>query len=247
MTDYIRLPRSALSDDMWRNNGALLRVYMYIVWQNENGVTDTSVMQIRKVTGLTERQVRDALKELETSSKTSSKRSNKGSSITLCDIGDNSTLGSSKTSSKRSSKRSNPSKPQKVVSDIDSAPSFVSPEYAETWQRFIAYRKEINKPYKSEASERIAYNKMVEMSNNDPAAAKDMVERTILGQWQGLFPKNNNDNRTLPTPAAADNAATRKAQRDRGLSLATQIVAGSENLLNLFNGGGQTNPDTRQD
>lgn len=103
MTDYIRLPRSALSDELWRNNGALLRVYIYLVRQSDNGVTDTSVAQICRATKLTERQVRDALTELERSNKTSSKRSNKGSSITLCDIGDNSTLGSSKRSNKGSS------------------------------------------------------------------------------------------------------------------------------------------------
>lgn len=43
-----------------------------------------------------------------------------------------------------------------------------------------------------------------------------------------------------------DNAASRKAQRDRGLSLATEIVARSENLLNLYNGGG-TDPHACQD
>lgn len=42
-----------------------------------------------------------------------------------------------------------------------------------------------------------------------------------------------------------DNATTRKAQRDRGLSLATEIVANSGNLLNLFNGSGQPHPDSR--
>lgn len=122
-------------------------------------------------------------------------------------------------------------------------PTFVSPEYAETWRRFIAYRKEINKPYKSEASERIAYNKMVEMANNNPAAAKDMVERTILGQWQGLFPTDNHGSK--PTPAT-DSPLSRKAQRDRGLSLATEIVARSENLLGLYNGG-RADPNPRKD
>ena len=35
---------------------------------------------------------------------------------------------------------------------------------------------------------------------------------------------------------ATDSAASRKERRDRGLSLATEIVARSENLLNLYNG-----------
>lgn len=76
MTDYIRLPRSALTDDLWANDGALLRVYMYLVRQSENGVAHVSTAQIIRATKLTERRVRDALTTLETSDKTSSKRSN---------------------------------------------------------------------------------------------------------------------------------------------------------------------------
>ena len=243
MTDYIRLPRSALSEELWRNNGALLRVFMYLVRQSDNGVTDTSVAQICRATRLTERQVRDTLTELERSNKTSSKRSNKGSSITLCDIGDSNTLRSNKTSSKRSNKGSNENTLPIPMSEVVSAPSFVAPEYAETWRRFIAYRKEIKKPYKSELSERIAYNKMVEMADNDPAAAKDMVERTILGQWQGLFPKENHGTKPIIT---TDNAATRKESRDRLRSLATGVVSQSaDKLLDLYNGVGQ-NPDDSQ-
>ena len=243
MTDYIRLPRSALSEELWRNNGALLRVFMYLVRQSDNGVTDTSVAQICRATRLTERQVRDTLTELERSNKTSSKRSNKGSSITLCDIGDSNTLRSNKTSSKRSNKGSSENTPPIPMSEVVSAPSFVAPEYAETWRRFIAYRKEIKKPYKSELSERIAYNKMVEMADNDPAAAKDMVERTILGQWQGLFPKENHGTKPIIT---TDNAATRKESRDRLRSLATGVVSQSaDKLLDLYNGVGQ-NPDDSQ-
>ena len=243
MTDYIRLPRSALSEELWRNNGALLRVFMYLVRQSDNGVTDTSVAQICRATRLTERQVRDTLTELERSNKTSSKRSNKGSSITLCDIGDSNTLRSNKTSSKRSNKGSNENTLPIPMSEVVSAPSFVAPEYAETWRRFIAYRKEIKKPYKSELSERIAYNKMVEMADNDPAAAKDMVERTILGQWQGLFPKENHGTKPNIT---TDNAATRKESRDRLRSLAAGVVSQSaDKLLDLYNGVGQ-NPDDSQ-
>lgn len=129
------------------------------------------------------------------------------------------------------------------MSEVVSAPSFVAPEYAETWRRFIAYRKEIKKPYKSELSERIAYNKMVEMADNDPAAAKDMVERAILGQWQGLFPKENHGTKPIIT---TDNAATRKESRDRLRSLATGVVSQSaDKLLDLYNGVGQ-NPDDSQ-
>lgn len=235
--DYVALPRSALTDDMWRNDGAMLRVYMYLVRQSEDGISETSVAQICRATGLTERRVRNALESLETSNKTSSKRSNKRSSITLWGIDGCNAFGSNKTSSKRSSKRSNKIIPETEVLQVRPTPAFVAPEYAEIWDRFIAYRNEIKKPYKSTESERIAYNKMVELAGNDPAAAKDMVERTILGQWQGLFPKNNNGTKSSTT---ADNAATRKDSRDRLRTLANGVVSQSvDKLLNLYNGSGE--------
>lgn len=217
MTDYIKLPRSALTDDLWANDGALLRVYMYLVKQSENGTAHVSTAQIIRATRLTERRVRDALATIETSNKTSSKRSNKTSSVI------------------------NAAKPH--VPDYISPP-FVAPEFADTWRKFVEYRKEIKKPYKSESSERIAYNKMVEMSNNDPQAAKDMVERTILGQWQGLFPKDNHGTRSI---TATDTAATREASRDRMLGFANRIVSQSAGkLADLYNGG-FTVPKPRQD
>lgn len=56
--------------------------------------------------------------------------------------------------------------------------------------------------------------------------------------------EGNYDDRPKPI-SSTDNAASRKAQRDRGLSLATAIVARSENLLSLYDGEGG-NPDARQ-
>ena len=243
MNDYIRLPRSALGDELWRNNGAMLRVYMFLVKQSENGIADTSMSRIRKATGLTERQVRDALEGLERSNRTSSKRSSKGSSVTICNIEHCVALASSKRSNRTSSKRSNLPLSIKEVLEDTSMPPFVAPEYAETWRRFVAYRKEIKKPYKSLESERIAYNKMVEMADNDPAAAKDMVERTILGQWQGLFPKNNNGTKATPI---SDNAATRKESRDRLRILACGVLSQStDKLLSMYDGV-YSDSDTRK-
>lgn len=214
-----------LTDDLWRNNGVLLRVYMYLAANSTDGKITTSTAQISRATKLTERQVRDALTELERSNKTSNKTSNKGSDITLCGIGGCANSTSSKRSNKTSSKRSNPKEVEKPGHDYVSPP-FVAPEYADTWRMFIQYRKEINKPYKSEASERTAYNKMVEMSGDNPETAKDMVERTILGQWQGLFPKDNGTKQSNNTTVRY--ASEREANRqrvDRGLRAAMDVIA----------------------
>ncbi|MCI9284352.1 MAG: hypothetical protein HFJ91_00750 [Muribaculaceae bacterium] len=54
--------------------------------------------------------------------------------------------------------------------------------------------------------------------------------------------EGNYDNGTAKSPAG--DYASRKAQRDRGLSLATEIVSRSENLLGLYNGQGPDSHDS---
>ena len=241
MSGYVKLAKSAFElvgdKDLWQLYGYLLSK------ADGNGVVDTSLSTIQRDLKVTQKPLRTMLTKLERANKVAKQGASKGSKIILCDIADYARQGVSKGSKRGANKRASENESETTLPTAISTPSFVAPEYVEIWQKFIAYRKEIKKPYKSESSEKIAYNKMVEMANDDPAAAKDMVERTILGQWQGLFPKDNNGIKSIPT---ADNAISRKAQRDRGLSYATEIVARSENLFNLYNGGG-SDPDTRKD
>ena len=233
MNDFIMLPRSMLSPDLWRNNGVCLRVYIHLLAHSIDGIASTSTAQIARATKLSVRQVRDALAELERSRRTTSKTTNKGTNITLCGIGGCDTPTTSKRTRRTTSKTTNTQEAPAPSAGYISPP-YVAPEYADIWRKFIEYRKEIRKPYKSEASARTAYNKMVEMAGNDPAAAKDMVERTILGQWQGLYPNKNNATAT----SSASSAASRKEQRDRGRFLAHEIVSRSPDLYNLYNGEG---------
>lgn len=101
---------------------------------------------------------------------------------------------------------------RKVLTPDYITPPFVEPEFADVWRKFIVYRKEIKKPYKSSKSEEIAYNKMVEMADHDPTKAKDMVERTILGQWQGLYPNKSNGNNNITSQADRYSALEQAAE-----------------------------------
>lgn len=243
MNDCVRLPRSALTDELWRDKD-LWQLYGYLLYKaDENGVVETSLATIQHDLKISQKPLRTMLSKLERANKAAKQGASKGSKITLCEIADYPKQGASKRAKQEANRRASEkvlvSTPPKVVI----TPSFVAPEYAETWQKFISYRKEIKKPYKSEASERIAYNKMVEMANNDPVAAKDMVERTILGQWQGLFPKENHGSKQIIT---TDNATTRKDSRDRLRHLATGVVSqSSDKLLDLYDGRRKYPDDSR--
>lgn len=240
MNDYIRLPRSALGEELWRDKD-LWQLYGYLLSKSdENGIVDTSLATIQRDLKVNQKPLRTMLAKLERANKVARQGANKGSKITLCEIADYPKQVASKRARQGANRRASEKVLVSTLPEVVITPSFVAPEYAETWQKFIAYRKEIKKPYKSEASEKIAYNKMVEMANNDPAAAKDMVERTILGQWQGLFPKENHATKPIIT---ANNAATRAESRDRLRSLATGVVSQStDKLLDLYNGR-RRNPD----
>lgn len=228
MIDYIRLPRSALSDELWRNNGALLRVYMYLVRQSDNGVIDTSVAQICRATKLTERQVRDALTLLERSNKTSSKRSNKGSRITICDIGDNNTLGSSKRSNKGSSETSS-KKTTKFTPPTD--------------EEVAAYVAE--KGYHFNPAQFVPhYQSKGWKVGNQPM--KDW--RAACRTWENSWKEKHGERFYYEIqPITTNRAAISKESRDRLRYLATGVVSQStDKLFSLYNGG-SADPDDSED
>jgi len=228
MIDYIRLPRSALSDELWRNNGALLRVYMYLVRQSDNGVIDTSVAQICRATKLTERQVRDALTQLERSNKTSSKRSNKGSRITICDIGDNNTLGSSKRSNKGSSETSS-KKTTKFTPPTD--------------EEVAAYVAE--KGYHFNPAQFVPhYQSKGWKVGNQPM--KDW--RAACRTWENSWKEKHGERFYYEIqPITTNRAAISKESRDRLRYLATGVVSQStDKLFSLYNGG-SADPDDSED
>lgn len=118
--------------------------------------------------------------------------------------------------------------------------SFVAPAFADAFTIWLDYKKKQFKfEYKTERSLKAAYAELVRLSGNDSDIAMRIVEQSMSNGWKGLFELKNNG-----TTNTRDTAASRKAQRDRGLSLANEIVSRSDNLLRLYNGVG-TDPDTR--
>lgn len=185
MTDYIMLPRSWLEPAI-TNQADFLKAAVYLAKEiNEHGSVKFSSGDANMMFGMSPRRYRTFMQIIANDKQTDKQATNKTTNIAFdCQEVKASARQAQRQTSDKQNYLAKPS-PDYV------SPSFVSPEYADIWRKFILYRKEIKKPYKSESSERIAYNKMVEMSGNNPDAARDMVERTILGQWQGLFPINN--------------------------------------------------------
>jgi len=69
-------------------------------------------------------------------------------------------------------------------------------DFKDLFSRWMQYRREVKKPYKSKMSVQSAYKDLLKLSNTDLSVAKNIVEQSICRQWQGLFAlKENNFNK----------------------------------------------------
>lgn len=103
MSDYIRLPRSALSDELWRNPYAA-RLYFYLLRKaDENGEWNVSFKEIQRDLGLTRQPYRTALGVLEATSIATSKGTAKATAISLCNSENKRISKTSKATSKTTS------------------------------------------------------------------------------------------------------------------------------------------------
>jgi hypothetical protein len=73
--------------------------------------------------------------------------------------------------------------------------SFVASSFLPVWEKWLAYRKEIKKPYRTETGMKTKYNELVSLSGNDAAKALLIVEQSIGNEWTGFFALKTNGNR----------------------------------------------------
>ena len=112
---------------------------------------------------------------------------------------------------------------KKGLPDID----FVSDDFKDTFRTWLEYKQERKEAYKSEKSLKAAYSKLLQLSNNDPMLASEIVEQSIANNWAGLFElktgHNGNPNRNpYPSKQEANDYALhalqeRMEQRRSGL------------------------------
>lgn len=87
------------------------------------------------------------------------------------------------------------------------------PEFHPIWEEWTQYRKARKfKAYAAEKYEQLAVNKLLELSNKDPAIAQRILEQTFTNNYQGFFPlKNTNNGKQFTTnPTAGNNQKTGK-------------------------------------
>lgn len=65
--------------------------------------------------------------------------------------------------------------------------SYVSESMLELWNKWLDYKDELNKQYKTERGIKIAYDKLVKFSNDDPVLANAIIQNSIEHSWDGFF------------------------------------------------------------
>ena len=210
MSDYIKLPKSMLTSALWMEEN-FARYFVYLLNKaNDDGLIMASQYQTAIDLALSRQKIRTLQKKAEEEGLIITQSENKlrdlsthksthksTQQITTLRLNNQRTYKNSQPTNQPTNQPTKQPRKSKQIEEIQVEEvvtichEFVAPEFRDIWQMYMKYRKEINKPYKSISSERIAYNKMVKMANGDPEVAKSMVERAILGQWQGLYEDNN--------------------------------------------------------
>lgn len=68
---------------------------------------------------------------------------------------------------------------------------FIDDSFLPPFRKWMQYRREIHKPYVADCSLKKCYNLLVNISNNNPKKADQIIDRSIANGWIGLFPLPN--------------------------------------------------------
>ena len=106
-------------------------------------------------------------------------------------------------------------------------------EFRSVWNKWKEYRKASKmKNYAAQKYEQIAVNKLIEMSNNNPVLAEEIINQSIVNNYQGLFTLKNNSHGNTKTPTNQFNSNQSQTRTGR------QILA--ERLINATKANGES-------
>lgn len=69
--------------------------------------------------------------------------------------------------------------------------SFCSPPFREIVYKWLCYKKERKEKYRSQGSMIEMYNRLCNLSDNNPEVAKEVVNQAMANNWAGLHPLKN--------------------------------------------------------
>ena len=76
--------------------------------------------------------------------------------------------------------------------------------------KWLEYRKQIKKPYKSQMTIETCYKHLEDLSRGSLYLAEKIVEQSIANQWQGLFELKQGNGNTQPNGGAQNGGTVGK-------------------------------------
>ena len=80
---------------------------------------------------------------------------------------------------------------------------FILPEFQESFNLWIQYKKERRESYKSDKSIKVCYEELVRLSKNKSDIAMKIVRQSMANNWAGLFELKQNKNNNSETHTAS--------------------------------------------
>lgn len=92
-------------------------------------------------------------------------------------------------------------------------------QFIPVWNKWLEYKEELGKPYRTQKGMQTKYNELVALSSNDPITAMAIVEQSIGNEWAGLFALKINGKKVAALagedPVEKDLRLTREARKAR--------------------------------
>lgn len=217
---FIKLPRSLLSEK-WASNPQSLSVAVHLLAMASledklyngarlgRGQVLTSVRKLAKISGLTERAVRTALRTQQATHFLTQQVTHRFTIITICKfdiyagkVGVSDTVSDTPNAQRPTHINKNNKENKNNTNSIEDILLSVEDNWRSIIEQWLQYKKDSGKPYKSARAVQQFVTHLRNISGNNVTEATSMVNNAMANNWSGVFPqrKQTTPNKTILHP-----------------------------------------------
>lgn len=217
---FIKLPRSLLSEK-WASNPQSLSVAVHLLAMASledklyngarlgRGQVLTSVRKLAKISGLTERAVRTALRAQQATHFLTQQVTHRFTIITICKfdiyagkVGASDTVSDTPNAQRPTHINKNNKENKNNTNSIEDILLSVEDNWRSIIEQWLQYKKDSGKPYKSARAVQQFVTHLRNISGNNVTEATSMVNNAMANNWSGVFPqrKQTTPNKTILHP-----------------------------------------------
>lgn len=217
---FIKLPRSLLSEK-WASNPQSLSVAVHLLAMASledklyngarlgRGQVLTSVRKLAKISGLTERAVRTALRAQQATHFLTQQVTHRFTIITICKfdiyagkVGASDTVSDTLNAQQPTHINKNNKENKNNTNSIEDILLSVEDNWRSIIEQWLQYKKDSGKPYKSARAVQSFITNLRNNSGNNASTAAEMVNNAMANNWSGVFPlrKQSTPNKTILHP-----------------------------------------------